>query len=60
MGFTDAPAPTVLRPTFDDVAMAIDAFVSECAPGPLILYLHNFGGPIGMRFARPIPSGSPV
>ena len=49
MGFTDAPAPTVLRPTFDDVATAIDAFIAERAPGPLILYLHDFGGPVGMR-----------
>jgi pimeloyl-ACP methyl ester carboxylesterase len=55
MGFTDAPAPTVLRPTFDDVAVAIDAFIAERAPGPLILYLHDFGGPIGMRFATAHP-----
>jgi pimeloyl-ACP methyl ester carboxylesterase len=55
MGFTEAPAPTVLRPTFDDVAMAIDAFIAERAPGPLILYLHDFGGPIGMRFATAHP-----
>ena len=27
MGFSEAPAPTVLRPTFDDVAMVIDAFI---------------------------------
>ena len=55
MGFSDAPAPTVLRPTFDDVARAIDAFIAERAPGPLILYLHDFGGPIGMRFATAHP-----
>jgi pimeloyl-ACP methyl ester carboxylesterase len=55
MGYSDAPAPTVLRPTFDDVAMAIDAFIAERAPGPLILYLHDFGGPIGMRIATAHP-----
>src|SRR6478672_13534585 len=27
MGYSVAPAPTVLRPTFDDVAMVIDAFI---------------------------------
>ena len=48
MGFSDAPAPTVLRPTFDDVAMVIDAFIAQRAPGPVILYMHDFGGPIGM------------
>ena len=55
MGFSDAPPPTVLRPTFDDVAMAIDAFIAQCAPGPLILYLHDIGGPIGMRIAKAHP-----
>jgi len=55
MGFSDAPAPTVLRPTFDDVAMAIDAFIAQRAPGPLILYLHDIGGPIGMRIAAAHP-----
>ena len=51
MGYSEAPDATVLRPTFDDVAMAIDAFIAQCAPGPLILYLHDIGGPIGMRIA---------
>jgi len=55
MGFSDAPAPTVLRPTFDDVGMAIDAFIAQRAPGPLILYLHDIGGPIGMRIAMAHP-----
>src|SRR5258705_11297025 len=30
MGYSDAPAPTVLRPTFDDVARVIDAFIGPC------------------------------
>ena len=55
MGFSDAPAPTVLRPTFDDVAIAIDAFIAQRAPGPVILYMHDFGGPIGMRIATAHP-----
>jgi pimeloyl-ACP methyl ester carboxylesterase len=55
MGFSEAPPPTVLRPTFDDVATVIDAFVGERAPGPLILYLHDIGGPIGMRIATARP-----
>jgi pimeloyl-ACP methyl ester carboxylesterase len=33
MGFSDAPAATVLRPTFDDVATAVDAFIAQRA-GP--------------------------
>src|SRR6202011_4785281 len=55
MGFSDAPDPDVLRPTFDDVAMAIDAFIAQRAPGPVILYMHDFGGPIGMRIATADP-----
>jgi len=55
MGYSEAPAPTVLRPTFDDVAMVLNAFIAQRAPGPLILYLHDIGGPIGMRIATAHP-----
>jgi pimeloyl-ACP methyl ester carboxylesterase len=55
MGYSDAPAPAVLRPTFDDVAMAVDAFIAQRAAGPVILYMHDFGGPIGMRIATAHP-----
>jgi pimeloyl-ACP methyl ester carboxylesterase len=55
MGYSEAPAPTVLRPTFDDVTTAIDAFIAQCAPGPVILYMHDIGGPIGMRIATAHP-----
>lgn len=55
MGFSDAPDSTVLRPTFDDVAMVIDAFIAQRAPAPVILYMHDFGGPIGMRMATAHP-----
>jgi pimeloyl-ACP methyl ester carboxylesterase len=55
MGYSDAPAPTVLRPTFDDVTRIIDAFVAQRALGPVILYLHDIGGPIGMRIATARP-----
>jgi pimeloyl-ACP methyl ester carboxylesterase len=55
MGYSEAPAPTVLRPTFDDVTTVIDALIAQRAPGPLILYLHDIGGPIGMRIAMARP-----
>jgi pimeloyl-ACP methyl ester carboxylesterase len=35
--------------------MAIDAFIAQCAPGPLILYMHDIGGPIWMRIATAHP-----
>jgi pimeloyl-ACP methyl ester carboxylesterase len=55
MGYSDAPAPTVLRPTYDDVAMVIDAFIAERVPGPVILYLYDIGGAIGLRIAMAHP-----
>jgi pimeloyl-ACP methyl ester carboxylesterase len=55
MGFSEVPAPTALRPTFDDVTTVIDAFIAQRAPGPLIMYLHDIGGPIGMRIATARP-----
>lgn len=55
MGYSEAPPPTVLKPTFDDMVMAIDAFIAQCAPEPVILYMHDIGGPIGMRIAAAHP-----
>jgi pimeloyl-ACP methyl ester carboxylesterase len=55
MGYSDAPDSTVLRPTFDDVGKVINAFITQPAPGPIILYLHDIGGPIGMRIAMAQP-----
>ena len=55
MGYSDAPAPTVLQPTFDDVAKVIDVFIDQRASGTFILYMHDFGGPIGMRIATAHP-----
>jgi len=57
MGYSEAPDPTLLRPTFDDVATVIDAFIAQRVPGPLVLYLHDIGGPIGMRIAKAHPEG---
>ena len=55
MGHSDVPDPTLLRPTFDEVATVVDAFIAEHAPGHVILYLHDIGGPIGMRIATAHP-----
>jgi pimeloyl-ACP methyl ester carboxylesterase len=55
MGFSEAPAATVLQPTFDDLSKVIDAFITQITPGPIILYLHDIGGPIGMRIATDHP-----
>jgi pimeloyl-ACP methyl ester carboxylesterase len=55
MGYSDVPDPAILRPTFDDLTRVMDEFLARHAPGPLILYLHDIGGPIGMRIATAHP-----
>jgi pimeloyl-ACP methyl ester carboxylesterase len=35
--------------------MAIDAFIVQSAPGPVILYMHDIGSSIGMRLATAHP-----
>jgi pimeloyl-ACP methyl ester carboxylesterase len=55
MGFSDVPGPLIAKPTFDDVTKLVDAFVERYVPGPLVLYLHDIGGPIGMRIATSRP-----
>src|SRR5579862_5610659 len=55
MGYSEAPSPTALKPTFDDMAVVVDAFIAQCATGSVILYMHDIGGPIGMRIATAHP-----
>jgi len=55
MGFSEVPPPLVARPTFDDVTRLIEAFIERYVPGPFVLYLHDIGGPIGMRVATTRP-----
>jgi len=55
MGYSEVPDPTVLQPTFAEVTRVIDAFIARCTSGPIILYLHDIGGPIGMRIATAHP-----
>ena len=55
MGLSEAAPETVLPPTFDDLTKVMDAFIGQCARSPFILYLHDIGGPIGMRIAKAHP-----
>jgi len=60
MGFSDAPAPTVLRPTFDDVTMAIDAFIAQRAAGQSSCTCTTSAARSECASRRPTPSGSPA
>ena len=52
MGYSEAPPPTVLRPTFDDMVEAMDAFIAQCATGQSFY--------ICMTSAVPSGCGSPA
>jgi pimeloyl-ACP methyl ester carboxylesterase len=53
MGYSDTPL--VMQPSFNNVSAVIDQFIAEHASGPVILYMHDIGGPIGMRIATAHP-----
>jgi pimeloyl-ACP methyl ester carboxylesterase len=55
MGYSEAPDPSLLHPTFDDLAAVVDEFLAQRAAGPMVFYLHDIGGPIGMRIALAHP-----
>src|ERR1700732_1747377 len=55
MGYSEAPDPAILEPTFDDMVIAVDSFDAQCVPAPVILYMHDIGGPIGRRIAAAHP-----
>jgi pimeloyl-ACP methyl ester carboxylesterase len=51
MGYSDAPAADQFTPTFDNVARVIEALVTRLGEQRMILYMTDFGGPVGMRIA---------
>jgi pimeloyl-ACP methyl ester carboxylesterase len=55
MGYSDAPAEEKGPVTFDTVAASIDTFIAQASHGPVILYMQDFGGPVGMRVALKHP-----
>jgi pimeloyl-ACP methyl ester carboxylesterase len=55
MGNSEAPPETQGAVTFDRVAAAIDTFLTRAGHGPVVLYMQDFGGPIGMRLALKRP-----
>lgn len=60
MGYSDAPDPAVLRPTFDDLARVIDAFINQSAPGPVICTYTTSAVSSDCALRRPTRSGSPA
>lgn len=51
MGYSAAPPVQRGAVTFDSVAETIERFVARAGHGKIILYMQDFGGPVGMRLA---------
>ena len=51
MGYSDAPPADKFTPTFDNVTAVIEKLVVSLGDPHLIVYMTDFGGPVGMRMA---------
>lgn len=51
MGYSEAPSADKFTPTFENVSAIVEKFVQSFGDPHLILYMTDFGGPIGMRMA---------
>ena len=51
MGYSEAPAADKFTPTFDDLTKVMTEFVENLGDKHLVIYMTDFGGPVGMRMA---------
>ena len=54
-GQSSAPSPSAYNYTFDNLALTINHFIDALELKKLILYVHDYGGPIGFRIAAQLP-----
>jgi len=50
-GHSDMPSPAAFAYTFDNLAATIDALLEQLRVRKYILYMHDYGGPVGFRIA---------
>ena len=50
-GYSAAPAPQAYRYTFAHLAQTIDSLLTRIGATHYILYMQDYGGPVGMRLA---------
>ena len=55
MGYSQVPVTGVLPPSFDNLAKVLEDFLIQRRQSHVILYMHDFGGPVGMRLAAAHP-----
>lgn len=54
-GNSDQPSTSEFTYTFDNLAVLINAFVEQLNLNQYILYVHDYGAPVGFRLARMHP-----
>ena len=54
-GNSDRPAPSAFAYTFDHLAETIERFLADRGLQSFVLFLHDYGGPIGFRIASRHP-----
>jgi pimeloyl-ACP methyl ester carboxylesterase len=54
-GNSDAPVPEQFSYTFDNLAGATSALLEQLGIGSYVLYLQDYGGPVGFRIAMAHP-----
>lgn len=54
-GYSDTPSPEAYRYTFDHLAETIDQLLTQIGATTYILYMQDYGGPVGMRLATAHP-----
>jgi len=54
-GYSTAPSPDIFRYTFDNVTDVIEHFTEAIGLQRYVLYMQDFGGPIGLRLAERRP-----
>jgi pimeloyl-ACP methyl ester carboxylesterase len=51
MGYSEAPSAEKFTPTFDNLTKVMTDFVEKLGDKHLVVYMTDFGGPVGMRMA---------
>ncbi|MFP3550565.1 alpha/beta hydrolase [Paraburkholderia sp. SIMBA_049] len=54
-GHSDAPAPTSFSYTFDHIAAVTNRFVETLGLKSYVIYMQDYGGPVGFRIAMAHP-----
>jgi len=55
VGHSDAPSPKDYQYTFDNIALVMDHFTEALNLSKYVLYMQDYGGPVGFRMALARP-----